>query len=59
MEYAGEEPVMDIDSADKNNPLAVVEYIDDLYAYYKKVEVGYSCFLLFPSKWLRLIQHKQ
>ncbi|EFH57120.1 predicted protein, partial [Arabidopsis lyrata subsp. lyrata] len=31
-----EESVMDIDSCDKNNPLAVVEYIDDIYCFYKK-----------------------
>ncbi|XP_047977140.1 cyclin-B2-3-like [Salvia hispanica] len=33
-----EEPVIDIDSCDKRNPLAVTEYIDDLYTYYKKME---------------------
>ncbi|XP_010416544.1 PREDICTED: cyclin-B2-4-like isoform X2 [Camelina sativa] len=33
-----EESVMDIDSCDKNNPLAVVEYIDDIYCFYKKNE---------------------
>ncbi|KAL2523114.1 Cyclin-B2-4 [Forsythia ovata] len=32
----GEEPVVDIDSSDKKNPLAFVEYIDDIYAYFKK-----------------------
>ncbi|KAL3830507.1 hypothetical protein ACJIZ3_019309 [Penstemon smallii] len=37
-----EEPLMDIDSYDKKNPLAVVEYIDDIYAYYKKTE-NLSC----------------
>lgn len=39
MEDIAEEPVVDIDSCDKKNALAVVEYIDDLYAYYKKAEV--------------------
>lgn len=39
MEDIAEEPVIDIDSCDKKNPLAVPEYIDDIYAYYKKVEV--------------------
>ncbi|KAK2995084.1 hypothetical protein RJ640_020724 [Escallonia rubra] len=42
MEDLNEEPIMDIDSADKKNPLAVVEYIDDIYAYYKKAESS-SC----------------
>ncbi|PSS31195.1 Cyclin-B2-4 like [Actinidia chinensis var. chinensis] len=45
MEDISEEPVVDIDSGDKRNPLAVVEYIDDIYAYYKKVEVSSSCVL--------------
>lgn len=39
MEDVDEEPILDIDSGDKTNPLAVVEYIDDLYAHYKRIEV--------------------
>jgi hypothetical protein len=39
MEDIDEEPVIDIDSSDKKNTLAVVEYIDDLYTHYKKAEV--------------------
>lgn len=35
-----EEAVMDIDSCDKKNPLAVVDYIDDIYDFYKKNEVS-------------------
>ncbi|XP_056685056.1 G2/mitotic-specific cyclin-2 isoform X2 [Spinacia oleracea] len=31
-------PIMDIDIADQDNPLAVTEYVDDIYTYYKKVE---------------------
>ncbi|KAJ4702281.1 Cyclin [Melia azedarach] len=42
MEDVAEEPVMDIDSEEKKNPLAVVEYIDDIYAFYKKAESS-SC----------------
>lgn len=30
---------MDIDHADKGDPLAVVEYIDDIFANYRKQEV--------------------
>lgn len=37
-----EEQVTDIDSSDKKNPLAVTEYIDDIYTYYKKMEVKFS-----------------
>lgn len=39
MEDVDDEPVVDIDSSDKKNTLAVVEYVEDLYTYYKKVEV--------------------
>ncbi|KAL5557728.1 hypothetical protein UlMin_033939 [Ulmus minor] len=38
MDMEDNETVIDIDSGDKKNHLAVVEYIDDLYVYYKKVE---------------------
>lgn len=38
MEDMDNEPVFDIDSCDKKNSLAVVEYIDDLYTNYKKAE---------------------
>ncbi|KAJ4835846.1 Cyclin-B2-4 [Turnera subulata] len=48
MEDVAEEPIMDIDSADKNNPLAVAEYIDDLYRFYKKAERLY----LVPSNYM-------
>ncbi|KAL6578267.1 hypothetical protein OROMI_010595 [Orobanche minor] len=34
----GDEAVADIDSADNKNPLAVAEYIDDIYEYYKRTE---------------------
>ncbi|KAF5803950.1 putative cyclin domain-containing protein [Helianthus annuus] len=37
-----EEPVLDIDEADKGDPLAVVEYIDDIYSHYRKQEIS-SC----------------
>nr|DAD41806.1 TPA_asm: hypothetical protein HUJ06_016129 [Nelumbo nucifera] len=39
MEDIVTEPEMDIDSGDKKNPLAVVEYIEDIYSYYRKTEV--------------------
>lgn len=40
MEDITDEPVVDIDSSDKKNPLAVVEYIDDIYSYYRKSEIS-------------------
>ncbi|KAG8377270.1 hypothetical protein BUALT_Bualt08G0010700 [Buddleja alternifolia] len=47
-DIAPEEHVVDIDSCDKKNPLAVTEYIDDIYAYYKKTESS-SC---VPSNYM-------
>ncbi|KAI7993076.1 hypothetical protein LOK49_LG12G00267 [Camellia lanceoleosa] len=46
MEDIFEEPVMDIDSCDAKNPLAVVDYVHDVYAYYRKME---SCSGVSPS----------
>lgn len=40
MEYE-EDLVIDIDSSDLKDPLAVVEYIDDIIAYYRKNEVSF------------------
>lgn len=37
-----EEHVLDIDISDANDPLAVAEYVEDLYAYYRKVEVHFE-----------------
>ncbi|XVF16012.1 hypothetical protein REPUB_Repub09cG0205300 [Reevesia pubescens] len=42
MEDIVEETIVDIDGCDLKNPLAVVEYVDDLYAYYRKME-NFSC----------------
>lgn len=39
MEDIEGEMILDIDSCDANNSLAVVEYIEDLHAYYRKIEV--------------------
>ncbi|AET03638.1 G2/mitotic-specific cyclin-2 [Medicago truncatula] len=38
MEDIEGEMILDIDSCDANNSLAVVEYIEDLHAYYRKIE---------------------
>ncbi|KAF4373795.1 hypothetical protein F8388_007701 [Cannabis sativa] len=37
-----EDPITDIDSCDRKNPLAVVDYVEDIYAFYRKME-GFSC----------------
>lgn len=42
-----EELVIDIDSCDEKNSLAVVEYIDDIYHFHKKSEVS---LILFTTK---------
>ncbi|XP_073525800.1 uncharacterized protein [Phyllobates terribilis] len=42
MEDIFEEPVMDIDGCDAKNPLAVVDYVSDLYAFYTTMETA-SC----------------
>ncbi|XP_055811741.1 G2/mitotic-specific cyclin-2-like isoform X2 [Solanum dulcamara] len=42
MEDVEETLIVDIDSADKKDTLAVVEYIDDIHAYYKKIESSSS-----------------
>lgn len=44
MEDLVEEPVIDIDGSDNSDSLAVVEYIDEIYAYYRKTEVNYYRF---------------
>ncbi|KAL2551218.1 Cyclin-B2-1 [Forsythia ovata] len=46
MEDIFEETIIDIDGCDAKNPLAVVDYVDDLYAYYKKME---SCSCVSPG----------
>jgi len=37
-----QEPVLDIDACDRKDPLAVVEYVDDIYILYKKIEVTFD-----------------
>ena len=34
------ETAPDIDSCDSNNPLAVVEYVEDIYSFYRQTEVN-------------------
>ncbi|XP_021286399.1 G2/mitotic-specific cyclin-2-like isoform X2 [Herrania umbratica] len=36
-----EDSIIDIDSNDSKDPLAVVEYVDDIYAHYRETEVSY------------------
>ncbi|KAK9064975.1 hypothetical protein SSX86_016358 [Deinandra increscens subsp. villosa] len=38
MEDIFEEPIIDIDTGDTKNALAVVEYVEDLYSHYRKME---------------------
>lgn len=36
-----DDPILDIDGCDSKNPLAVTEYVDDIYSYYRKMEVNF------------------
>jgi len=47
-----QEPVLDIDACDRKDPLAVVEYVDDIYILYKKIEVTFDfCSPKHPGLW--------
>jgi hypothetical protein len=37
--HEAEEPVPNIDEHDTGNQLAVVEYIEDIYGFYRKTEI--------------------
>ena len=62
MEDVEEELIMDIDGCDKKSPLAVVEYIDDLYNFYKKAEVTRKSIFVYNlrkiNKGLHIIRQK-
>lgn len=42
-----EEPILDIDVSDAKNSLAAVEYVQDLYAFHREMEVrtGFTCYV--------------
>ncbi|KAJ6682356.1 CYCLIN-B2-1 [Salix koriyanagi] len=46
MEDITEEPILNIDDSDAKNPLAVVDYVEDLYDYYRKME---NCSCVSPN----------
>ncbi|XVE67280.1 hypothetical protein DITRI_Ditri08aG0148000 [Diplodiscus trichospermus] len=37
-----EDSIIDIDSSDSKDPLALVEYVDDIYAYYRETEIIFA-----------------
>lgn len=39
MEDIFEDPILDIDDGDSRNPLVVTEYVDDIYSYYRRMEL--------------------
>lgn len=41
-----QEPIVDIDGCDAKNPLAAVDYVEDLYEFYRNMEVQYILPLL-------------
>ncbi|PHU30661.1 Cyclin-B2-2 [Capsicum chinense] len=54
MEDTEDWSVVDIDNSNKKNKLTVVEYIDNIYAYYKKVEVHYKFELMEETLYLTM-----
>ncbi|PHT41125.1 Cyclin-B2-4 [Capsicum baccatum] len=54
MQDAEDWSVVDIDSSDKKNEHTIVEYIDDIYAYYKKAEVHYKFELIEETLYLTM-----
>ncbi|GAB4848393.1 G2/mitotic-specific cyclin-1 [Ancistrocladus abbreviatus] len=46
MEDIFEEPILDIDGCDAKNPLAVVDYLEDLFSHYRKTE---ACSCVSPD----------
>lgn len=52
MEKRQKEKIVDIDSADAENDLAAVEYVEDIYSFYKSVEV--TTLLIYYSRSLSL-----
>ncbi|PHU05179.1 hypothetical protein BC332_26001 [Capsicum chinense] len=54
MKDAEDWSIMDTDSSSKKNELTVVEYIDDIYAYYKKAEVHYEFKLTVETLYLTM-----
>ncbi|THU54919.1 hypothetical protein C4D60_Mb11t01120 [Musa balbisiana] len=46
------ETAPDIDSCDSNNPLAVVEYVEDIYSFYRQTEVHYKFELMEETLFL-------
>lgn len=44
-----EEQLPDIDANDLNNPLAVVDYVEEIYSFYKSNEVSILLHLVLPS----------
>lgn len=59
MEDVFEETAIDIDIKDAKNPLAAVDYVEDLYVYYSKMEVSlvdYALVLEFPSLRSHMVQ---
>ncbi|KAM3407712.1 hypothetical protein ACQJBY_001221 [Aegilops geniculata] len=47
MEDTEEEEMHDIDNCDVGNSLAVVEYVDEIYSFYRRTEVHYKLELLW------------
>lgn len=51
IERKPKEVIVDIDSADTENDLAAVEYVEDIYKFYKSVEVSISILMNFSLQY--------
>lgn len=58
MEDIIEEPILNIDDCDAKNPLAVVDYVEDLHAYYRKMEVNSTWKIRFWNVYAVYINQK-
>ncbi|KAH9325270.1 hypothetical protein KI387_005448, partial [Taxus chinensis] len=47
-----EDPVPDIDEADKGNPLAVADYVQDIYSFYRETEIHLEFKLMHETLFL-------
>lgn len=58
MEDIFEETIDDIDKGDVKNPLVVADYVEDLYAYYRRMEVIFLGICLYLRLDFDVIQMK-
>lgn len=55
MENLAVEMIPDIDSCDSKDPLAAVDYVEEIYSFYRQIEVGLAVSGVAISTFLGLI----